>query len=178
VSLRHVRVWFVHAVCFQHTRVCVCDTYSLNMTLTSVISTRRVKFLHAVWFLLARMLFHHAESDFTRRVCFLNTLEYVGHVCVWIWHESDFYTLEWNTYTQSVISTRSVIWTSTNVIPTCTSVISTRMRLISTRKVRFLHAESDFTRRVCFLHTRECVWHVCVWLWRSRVWFLDARVWF
>jgi hypothetical protein len=88
-------------------------------TRKSVISTRRVLFLHA-------------ESDF---------------------------------FTQSVISTRSVISIDRNVIST-----------FQHAKDWFLYAEYDFTRGVWFPHTRV-IWHVCVWIWLSRVWFIH-EVWF
>jgi hypothetical protein len=52
-------------------------------------------------------------------------------------------------YTQSVISTRSVILKRTTVITTLTNVISTRTRVISTRRV--------------------WCWHLWVWLWHSYV---------
>jgi hypothetical protein len=62
--------------------------------------------------------------------------------------ESELYTLECDSHTQSIISTRSVISTGANVIPA-------RTRLISTRRVQFPHADCDFTRRVWFSLTRE-----------------------
>jgi hypothetical protein len=58
--------------------------------------------------------------------------------------EGDFYTLECDSYTQSVINTRNHIYTInmtlTSVITTRTRVIYTRTRLIYTRIVQFPHA--------------------------------------
>jgi hypothetical protein len=114
------------------------------LTRIRLVPTRKVKFLYA-------------ECDFTCRVCFLHThkSKFDTYACEYDTHECDFYTLECDSYTQSVISARSMVLTGKNVIPTRTSVISTRIRLIIIRRLRFLHAQSDLTRRVWFPLIRE-----------------------
>jgi hypothetical protein len=94
---------------------------------TRLVSLRIVKLSHA------NCAFYKHESKFDTYAC----SEYDTHEC-------NFYTLECDSYTQMVISTRSVISTSTNVIPIPRSRILTRAKLVFTRRVRFPRAEFGF----------------------------------
>jgi hypothetical protein len=71
--------------------------------------------------------FHTQECNFYTFKCEYDTRECGFHshessldtyACEYDTHEFDFYTLECDSYSQSVISTRSVVLTSTNVIST------------------------------------------------------------
>jgi hypothetical protein len=100
------KVWFPHKNVFWHLRLWLG---------------------HArVWFIHAECNFNTHSRIFTRRVWFYRQRKFDMYVCEKDTHEYDIYTLKCDSYTQSVVSTRSVISTSTKVIPTRTSVISTR----------------------------------------------------
>jgi hypothetical protein len=90
--------------------------------------------------------FDRLECDSNTHECEFNTLkidislsltrEYCDtYACEYDTHECDNDTHKCDLYTQSVISTRIMIWTHKNVIRTFTTVISKRSRMISIRRV-------------------------------------------
>jgi hypothetical protein len=117
------------SVIYTHTSV-ILTGVSLNMTLTRIIYSRRVRFLHAQeGFLHAKCNFHpqsvilHAECDFHPYECNFDTCAYeydsheynlytksaIPHAeCDFYTPKRDFYTHKRDFYTQSAISTRRV----------------------------------------------------------------------
>jgi hypothetical protein len=161
LSTRRVRFYtqrtILHAECGFHTHGVILTHRRVNLTLTSVITTRECDF-YTQSVISTRIVIltptnvittFTTDCDFTRRVWFPHTWEYFWHVCMWIdTHECDFYTLECGLYTQSVFSTRSVIWAGTNDFNTHKIYFYTQS-MISTRRVWF------YKQNVVSTHTRE-----------------------
>jgi hypothetical protein len=113
----------------------ISDTYEVITTRSSVIYTRRVistrtranstrKRLFSariVRFSHAKCAFYTRDSKFDTD-CDFDTHEWFWE-CDFVTYECDFDTYKWDLYSQSVISIRIVILTSTNVTMTLTTVI-------------------------------------------------------
>jgi hypothetical protein len=123
--------------CVFYTKECDFYTKECYFFTQIVISTRKIEYPHAAcnfythkqeWFLHAKCTFYPQSVIFTYSSVVLT------RVCVNMILSTVIYTLRVRFYTQSVISTSTIV--------------------ISTRKMQFSSADCDFTRKVWFPHTR------------------------
>jgi hypothetical protein len=146
-------------------------------TLTNVISTRRV------WFLHLRVRFLHAECDFhmnechyhtpKKNNCFISWQNYnfdniilpqsasIEQLIFWVYaywfwhalvrfiHSECYFHAECDIYTQSEISTRINVISTFMIVIFARNVIYIRIMCLRYSRVWFLHAECDINTHEC-----------------------------